>query len=193
MKDIDSKLIWEQYESPGRVGGGNVPFPDGRGEMDLFDPKSITAEHLIYPNVLFGWEFEEDNVGEYGESSTYKHFVEPYFAAKRELQEAQMQYHSPDDGMYGANDIVVLMAPLDYKFVKDDTEMVVILSDLAGEIGFYVDSKTAVRLDDQQVNDIVRGTITWKYGNNGEVAKLAVGRELSNKYEELLRDEGDSY
>jgi hypothetical protein len=80
-----------------------------------------------------------------------------------------------------------------YDYVKDDTEMVVILSDLAGEIGFYVDSKTVTRLDDKQVSDIVRSTIQWKYGDGDKVASMDVGRELSNKYEELLRDEGDDY
>lgn len=34
MKDQDSRLIWEQYASTGRVGGGNIPYPDGRGEHD---------------------------------------------------------------------------------------------------------------------------------------------------------------
>ena len=30
----DEKMIWEQYESPGRMSGGDIPFPDGRGEHD---------------------------------------------------------------------------------------------------------------------------------------------------------------
>ena len=34
MKDKDSRTIWEQYDSPGRMGGGDIPFPDGRGEME---------------------------------------------------------------------------------------------------------------------------------------------------------------
>lgn len=34
MNDKDTKLIWEQYDSPGRVGAGNIPYPDGRGEME---------------------------------------------------------------------------------------------------------------------------------------------------------------
>lgn len=37
MNDNDTKLIWEQFTSPGRTGGGNIPFADGRGEMQ--DPK----------------------------------------------------------------------------------------------------------------------------------------------------------
>lgn len=37
MKKDDAQLIWEQFTSPGRTGGGNIPFADGRGEMQ--DPK----------------------------------------------------------------------------------------------------------------------------------------------------------
>lgn len=33
MRDNDNKLIWEQYQAPGRVQGSSIPFPDGRGEM----------------------------------------------------------------------------------------------------------------------------------------------------------------
>jgi len=190
MKDVDSKLIWEQYSAPGIVNSSSM---QSQPEQSHIDPRSITAELLMYPNVMFGWEFEEDNVGDHGMSDKYKHFVEPYYKAKRELQDDQMQYHDPDSDMYGANDIVVFMASPVYDYVKDDTEMVVILSDLAGEIGFYVDSKTVTRLDDKQVSDIVRSTIQWKYGDGDKVASMDVGRELSNKYEELLRDEGDEY
>lgn len=32
-QDLDTRLLWEQYNSPGRQGGGSIPFPDGRGEM----------------------------------------------------------------------------------------------------------------------------------------------------------------
>ena len=34
MSNTDSKLIWEQYDSPGRQQGGSIPYPDGRGEME---------------------------------------------------------------------------------------------------------------------------------------------------------------
>ncbi len=34
MNDKDTKLIWEQYGSPGRVGGANIPHPDGLEEME---------------------------------------------------------------------------------------------------------------------------------------------------------------
>lgn len=34
MKNNETKLIWEQYNSSGRTQGGNIPYPDGRGEMD---------------------------------------------------------------------------------------------------------------------------------------------------------------
>lgn len=37
MKDNENRLIWEQYNSPGRAEGGNIPFPDGRGEMADLD------------------------------------------------------------------------------------------------------------------------------------------------------------
>ena len=46
MKKDESELIWEAYTSPGRVGGGNIPFPDGRGEMDnQSDPSQHKDEH----------------------------------------------------------------------------------------------------------------------------------------------------
>jgi len=46
MKKDESELIWEAYTSPGRVGGGNIPFPDGRGEMDNQpDPEQHKDEH----------------------------------------------------------------------------------------------------------------------------------------------------
>ena len=50
MKGEDSKLIWEQYVSPGRSGGGSVPFPDGRGEHDdvvrnMRSPNDVRREH----------------------------------------------------------------------------------------------------------------------------------------------------
>ena len=187
MQDKDNKLIWEQYSTTDATENQSRQ-PQGTQQLQ---PGAITAEHLIYPNVLFGWEFEEDNVGDHGASTEYKHFVKPYFAAKRELQEDQMSYHDPDSGVFGANDIVVLMAGIDYTYVKDDSEMVVILSDISGEIGFYVDSNTVVRLDDTQVNNIVRSDITWQYNNDGKTASISVGRELTNKYDDLLRSEGD--
>lgn len=42
MKDNDTKLIWEQFNSPGRSRAGNIPFPDGRGEVE--EPKKRPPE-----------------------------------------------------------------------------------------------------------------------------------------------------
>lgn len=187
MQDKDNKLIWEQYSTT-----------DVSKEQPLqtqqLTPDAITAEHLIYPNVLYGELFEEDYVGDYGNSGEYKHFVDQYYAAKNELMEDQDNMHDPDSGMYAANDIVVLVAGLDYKYVKDDTENVVILSGLPGEIGFYIDSQTAVRLDQRQVDAITTSNITWVYDKpNNKTATIHVGRELQNKYDELLREGSDDY
>lgn len=47
MKDLDSRMIWENLNSnlpgsPGRVGGGNIPYPDGQGEMSPEQPNGYT-------------------------------------------------------------------------------------------------------------------------------------------------------
>lgn len=49
MQDKDTKLIWEAYSSPGRVGGGSIPFPDGRGEMDHQDPGEDFPTQFGFP------------------------------------------------------------------------------------------------------------------------------------------------
>lgn len=52
----DTRLLWEQYTSPGRVGGGSVPFPDGRGE--------VQAPEEEQPNGWTGEGFEELTLAE---------------------------------------------------------------------------------------------------------------------------------
>lgn len=63
MKKDESELIWEAYTSPGRVGGGNIPFPDGRGEMENHEGTKELDEdgrEYIYKAPKRGHESEEE-------------------------------------------------------------------------------------------------------------------------------------
>lgn len=54
MKKNESELIWEAYTSPGRVGGGKIPFPDGRGEMDDHSEPTQDMDDYDRPYVYKG-------------------------------------------------------------------------------------------------------------------------------------------
>jgi len=57
MKDSESKLIWEQYKSPGRSPGGSIPYPDGRGEIE--DESGPYGRHGAEPttNLATRWRY----------------------------------------------------------------------------------------------------------------------------------------
>ena len=63
----EPKMRREQNSSPGRVGGGNIPFPDGRGEME---PNGWSDEGVEELNPMEMLELIQSHLPEYLNSST---------------------------------------------------------------------------------------------------------------------------
>lgn len=95
MKDQDTHLIWEQYKSPGRVGGGNIPFPDGQGEMQ--DDNELRAK-LKELQAAMDYHNHVDDHGKWQEEAPERERISKQIKdITDELKRREFNSKSPDE------------------------------------------------------------------------------------------------
>lgn len=207
MQDKDQKLIWESYTAVSkpkftskerdRLMGVDKEAPkpvhikvkkeENDGQLKQLNPAEITAEHLMYPDVMPGEHFEEDHLTE------LPHFVETYHATSKELMnEAE---YDKEEGDLIPETPAVFTASVKYEFTDDENEGVVIIYANDFMTGFYVNSNTHQKLEDQQTDRLFNSDITWNYGTSQQPAMKTLNpRNITvRKYEEMKQEEGERY
>jgi hypothetical protein len=163
MKDKDSQLIWEQYNSPGRRGDpkDGIPFPDGKGEMGEKEARDETVMSSV--DELMDRSLRSLEKGDLWEGSEYVHNSttredEPLANALRKIKDIDergvyiMMYHiRTPEGDYVDDEMIAFIIDDRYsdEYNMVDTLGAIIFDGDKLEVGQVLDGDTAAKIEKQ--------------------------------------------